>query len=198
MSLGGGGARYSQPPSHHGRGICVLVYTLGTYVQGSQDGLVDLLETVRTWTIGAVVFCSWSSVPCCNQGKAALALTTGFAWGLDQILVPFLKAPQRLLAGAVHRPREQVRHEMGKWNPCLSPSGEAFSACPMPLPRLRCLSHESCNSFQTGLAALIWGAGHKSLLDAQSIILFFFFFNLFIYLFLAALGLCCCTKAFSS
>ena len=27
---------------------------------------------------------------------------------------------------------------------------------------------------------------------------FFFFFNLFILLFLAALGLCCCTQAFSS
>lgn len=138
MSLGGGGARYSQPPSHHGRGICVLVYTLGPDIQGSQGGLVDLLETVRTCTTGAVVFCSWSSVPCCNQGKAALAVTTRFAWGLDQILVPFLKAPQRLLAGAVHRPREQVRHEMGKWNPCLSPSGEAFSACPM-LAQCHCL-----------------------------------------------------------
>ena len=29
-------------------------------------------------------------------------------------------------------------------------------------------------------------------------ILFFFFFNVFIYLFLAVLGLCCCAQAFSS
>lgn len=155
----------------------ILIYLFKLHLQNVSYGFktfivkphwIDLLETVRTCTTGAVVFCSWSSVPCCNQGKAALAVTTRFAWGLDQILLPFLKAPQGLLAGAVHRPREQVTHEMGKWNPCLSPSREAFSACPMPLPRLRCLSHESCNSFQT---ALIWGVGHKSLLDAQSIIL---------------------------
>ena len=32
----------------------------------------------------------------------------------------------------------------------------------------------------------------------ESDLIFFFFFNKFIYLFLAALGLCCCTRAFSS
>lgn len=85
-----------------------------------------------------MAFCSWLSVPCSNQGKAAFGLViVRICLGirLDSGTCP--KAPQSLLVNAVHMPKEQGRHEMGKWSFGLNCRGgslhlatiTAFSLC---------------------------------------------------------------------